>query len=124
MTENTKAAPGNVLRKLFMEPLGLTAYRVAKEIGVTPITLSQILRGRRSISPSVAIRLGIYFGVEPEFWLGLQVHTDLEVESRKKDRPKVTRCAGLEGRSFAIKESKQNGVRKWQVLMVNLGPQG
>ena len=110
--------PGQVLKSLFMDPLGLTAYRVAKDIGITAIAMSHILRGQRSITPSVALRLGQYFGVEAEFWLSLQTHHDLAKESTgsKKKLPTM-RCAALEGRAFVLKETKINGVRNWQVLM-------
>jgi addiction module HigA family antidote len=112
-----KGTPGEVLKTFFMAPLGLTAYRVSKEIGITPIALSHILRGKRGITPSVALRLAFYFGVEPEFWLGLQAHHDLAAEAGSKKRAQVERCAALEGRVFVLKETKVNGTRNWQVLI-------
>jgi addiction module HigA family antidote len=117
-----QATPGNVLQKFFMDPLGLTAYRVAKDIGVTAIAISHILRGQRSITPAVAMKLGQYFGVEADFWLSLQAHCDLASEGKKA--PKVGRCAALEGRAFALKETKLNGTRNWQVLMVKARSNG
>ena len=108
--------PGHILKTFFMDPLGLTAYRVAKDTGMTPIALSQILRGQRGISAGVALKLGIYFGVEPDFWLSLQAHSDLTEEAKAK--PKVEPCQALEGRAFVLKESKLNGTRNWQVMMV------
>jgi len=110
--------PGHVLRTFFMEPLGLSAYRVAKDIGVTPITLSQILHGRRAISAPVALRLGGYFGVEPNFWLSLQAHADLTREAATPRHNAVLPCEALNGRAFALKETKMNGARNWQVLIV------
>ena len=112
------ASPGHALKTLFMDPLGLTAYRVAKDLGITAIAMSHILRGQRSITPSVALRLGQYFGVEAEFWLSLQTHHDLAKESAgSKKKVPTMRCAALEGRAFVLKETKINGVRNWQVLM-------
>lgn len=69
--------PGETLREDFMEPLGLSAYAVAKAIGATPIAVSQIIRGRRSISPEMALRLARYTGASAEFWLNLQAGFDL-----------------------------------------------
>ena len=110
------ASPGHALKTLFMDPLGLTAYRVAKDTGMTPIAMSQILRGQRAISPSVALKFGMYFGVEPDFWLSLQAHADLVEEAKAK--PKVAPCLALQGRAFVLKETKVNGSRNWQVIMV------
>ncbi len=108
-----------VLKTLFMDPLGLTAYRVAKDTGMAPIAVGQILRGQRAITPAVALKLGVYFGVEPDFWLGLQGHQDLAREAAaSRGRPGVARCAALEGRAFVLKESKLNGSRNWQVMIV------
>jgi addiction module HigA family antidote len=119
-----KGTPGEVLKTFFMDPLGLTAYRVAKEVGITPIAMSHILRGKRGITPAVALRLGFYFGVEPEFWLGLQAHHDLAAEAGSKKRTQVERCAALDGRAFVLKETKVNGARNWQVLMAKTRANG
>ena len=71
--------PGEVLVEDFMKPLGLSQYRVAHEIGVTPIRISQIVNGQRSISVDTAMRLARYFGTSAAAWLRLQVRYDLEV---------------------------------------------
>lgn len=126
--QRESGTPGQVLQKFFMDPLGLTAYRVAKDIGITQIAMSHILRGRRAITTPVALRLGVYFGVEPEFWMSLQAHRDLAAEASGKRRIPVERCAALEGRVFVLKETKINGTRNWQVLMAKTrngaGPNG
>lgn len=122
--ETPAGTPGHVLKTFFMEPLGLTAYRVSKDLGITAIAMSHILRGKRGITPSVALRLGIYFGVEPNFWLGLQAHHDLAVEASARRRIPVERCAALDGRAFVLKESKVNGTRNWQVLMAKTRANG
>jgi len=71
--------PGEILLEDFMKPFGLTQYRLAKDIGVTPIRISQIVHGQRSISVDTAMRLGRYFGTSAAVWLRLQVRYDLEV---------------------------------------------
>ena len=77
-------APGVILREEFLKPLGLTAYQVAKACGVSHPGMSEILRGKRSITAETALRLGIYFGIEPEFWLRLQADYDLRKARRQK----------------------------------------
>src|SRR3990172_2175056 len=70
--------PGDVLREDFMKPLGLSAYAVAKAIGATPIAISLICRGKRSVSAEMALKLGRLFKVSPELWMGIQADYDLE----------------------------------------------
>jgi antitoxin HigA-1 len=72
--------PGRVLELEFMEPLKITPYRLAKDIGVDPPRVYSLVRGKRAISADTALRLGRYFGTSAEFWLNLQSHYDLEVE--------------------------------------------
>ena len=71
--------PGEVLLEDFMKPLGLSQYRVAKDIGVPALRISQIVRGQRSITADTALRLARYLGTTPEFWMNLQAAYDLEV---------------------------------------------
>ena len=66
-----------------MKPLGLTQYRVAKDIGVPALRISQIVRGRRSVTADTALRLARYFGTSPDVWLRLQAAYDLEVAQRR-----------------------------------------
>ena len=75
--------PGETLTEDFMKPLGLSTYRVAKDLGVQAITISLICRGRRAISPEMALRLSRYTGTSPDFWLGLQESHDLRLAERK-----------------------------------------
>ena len=77
--------PGETLKEDFMEPLGLTAYAVAKALGVPQIAISQIIRGKRAVSPEMALRLGHYTRTGPEFWHGLQAEYDLRIAQREKD---------------------------------------
>jgi antitoxin HigA-1 len=75
--------PGEILLEDFMKPLGLTQYRLAQNLGVTPIRISQIVNGKRSISVDTALRLARYFGASAAVWLRLQVRYDLEVAERE-----------------------------------------
>jgi addiction module HigA family antidote len=75
--------PGEVLLEDFMKPLGLTQYRLAHDISVTPIRISQIVNGQRSISVDTAMRLARYFGTSAAVWLRLQVRYDLEVAEKE-----------------------------------------
>lgn len=71
--------PGSILMTEFIEPLGLTRYRVAKAIGVQQRRIDEICAGERSISADTAVRLGLAFSVDPRFWLNLQAQYDIEV---------------------------------------------
>src|SRR6266446_10088707 len=75
--------PGEVLVEDFMKPLGLSQYRVAKDIGVSPLRISQIIRGTRSVTADTAMRLGRYFGTSAVVWLRMQARYDLEVAEKE-----------------------------------------
>jgi len=75
--------PGEVLLEDFMKPLGLSQYRLAQDIGVSPIRISQIVNGQRAITVDTAMRLARYFGTSPAVWLRLQVRYDLEVAEKE-----------------------------------------
>ena len=75
--------PGEVLLEDFMKPLGLSQYRLAHDIGVTPIRISQIVNGQRAITVDTAMRLARYFGTSPAVWLRLQVRYELEVAEKE-----------------------------------------
>jgi antitoxin HigA-1 len=75
--------PGEVLQEEFLTPLGITAYRLAKETHIPQTRLSEILKGRRRITADTALRFSRYFGTSPQFWLGLQNDYDLEDEKAK-----------------------------------------
>jgi addiction module HigA family antidote len=70
--------PGEILLEDFMKPLGLSQYRLAHDLGVTPIRISQIVHGKRAISVDTAMRLARYFNTSPAVWMRLQVRFDLE----------------------------------------------
>ena len=75
--------PGEVLLEDFIKPLGLSQYRVAKDIGVPTLRISQIVRGQRSITADTALRLARYFGTSAAVWLRLQARYDLERAATK-----------------------------------------
>ena len=77
--------PGFILREEFMEPLGITTYKLSKEIKVQQTAVSQIINGNRRITVNMAIRLSRYFGNSAQFWLNLQNYYDLESEMQKKE---------------------------------------
>ena len=75
--------PGEILKEEFLDPLGLSQYRVAVDISVPPRRINEIVHGKRAISADTALRLARYFGTTDRFWLNLQTHYDLELQ---KDR--------------------------------------
>src|ERR1043166_10154675 len=75
--------PGKILLVEFIEPLGPPQYRVAKEAGISHPTMTAIIKGTRPISVENAIRLGLYFGIDTEFWINLQSHYELRLARRK-----------------------------------------
>jgi len=78
--------PGEILFEEFLKPLGVSQYRLAKDINVPPRRINEIVQGKRSISADTALRLARYFGLSERFWLNLQSRYDLEVEKDKLDR--------------------------------------
>lgn len=70
--------PGEILNEEFLEPMGITQYRLAKAIGVDPRRIHAIVRGERSITAETALLLSRFFGNSAEFWVGLQSQYDLE----------------------------------------------
>jgi addiction module HigA family antidote len=72
--------PGEVLHEEFLKPLGVSQYRLAKEISVSPRRVNEIVHGSRAITADTALRLARYFGTTDRFWLNLQARYDLEVE--------------------------------------------
>jgi len=75
--------PGEILFEEFLKPMGISQYRVAHDINVPPRRINEIVHGKRSITADTALRLGRYFNMSAQFWINLQSHYDLEVESDK-----------------------------------------
>jgi len=80
--------PGEILFEDFMKPLGLSINALAREIGVPPNRISGIVSGKRAVTADTALRLGKYFGVSPEIWLGLQADYDLRL-AKQTSWPKI-----------------------------------
>src|SRR5438034_8224122 len=80
------AHPGKLLLSEFIKPMRLTVYRVAKDSGIPQSTLAAVVSGQRSTSAETAMRLGLYFGVDAQFWLNLQTRYDLMRLDAKKSR--------------------------------------
>ena len=76
--------PGEVLLEEFLLPLSISAYRLSKDIGIPQTRISEILKTNRRITADTALRLSIYFGNSPKFWLGLQDDYDIEEEQSTK----------------------------------------
>jgi addiction module HigA family antidote len=77
--------PGEILNEEFLKPLGISAYRLAKETFIPQTRVSEILKGNRRITADTALRLSKFFGNSPRFWLGLQNDYDLEEEGTYKE---------------------------------------
>jgi addiction module HigA family antidote len=71
--------PGEILEEDFLKPMGLSQYRLAKDIGVPARRINEIIKGERSITADTALRLGRFFKMSAQFWLNLQSHYDLEI---------------------------------------------
>jgi len=78
--------PGEVLLEEFLTPMNITAYRLAKDIQIPQTRVAAIVKGKRRITADTALRLSIYFGVSPKFWLGLQDDYDVEEEKKMKEK--------------------------------------
>jgi addiction module HigA family antidote len=85
--------PGEILKRLCLEPLGLTVTAAAEALGVSRKTLSAILNGRAGISPEMAVRLSIAFGTTAESWLNQQTQYDLWHAEQFRKQLRVTRLA-------------------------------
>ena len=72
--------PGEILMEEFLTPMGISQYRLSRDISVPPRRINEIVHGTRSVTADTALRLGRFFGVSPQFWLNLQSHFDLEKE--------------------------------------------
>ena len=84
MAENEFApvTPGEMLKEEFLAEYGLSQNQLAKAIGISPNRIAEIIRNRRRITADTALRLSLYFGDSPEFWMNLQTHYDLKMARR------------------------------------------
>ena len=72
-------SPGEILREEFLEPMNITAYRLAKEVHIPQSRVSDIISGKRGITADTAMRFAMYFGTTPQFWLNIQNQYDLDM---------------------------------------------
>ena len=86
--EFAPVTPGEMLKEEFLVEYGLSQNRLAKAIGISPNRIAEIVNNRRRITADTALRLGLYFGNSPEFWLNLQTHYDLKM-ARKNLMPEA-----------------------------------
>jgi len=84
MTQLANIHPGEILLEEFLTPLEISAYKLAKDLDIPQTRISQILKGKRRITADTALRLSLYFGNSPKFWLGLQDDYDIEEERTTK----------------------------------------
>ena len=77
--------PGEILLEEFLKPMNISAYRLSKDIGIPQTRTSAILKGERGITADTALRLSLYFGNSPKFWLGLQDDYDLDETMKNKE---------------------------------------
>jgi addiction module HigA family antidote len=75
--------PGEILLEEFMKPMGISARQLAADIDVSPSRISELVNGLRPITADTALRLGVFFGMEPRFWLNLQSEYDIRVANRE-----------------------------------------
>ena len=75
--------PGEILLEDFMKPMGISARQLAADIDVSPSRISELVNGQRPITADTALRLGLFFGMEPRFWLNLQSEYDIRVADRE-----------------------------------------
>lgn len=75
--------PGDILLEEFLEPMGISQAKLARDINVPPNRINQIINGKREISTDTALRLSKYFNIEPEFWLNLQMRFNMKITKEK-----------------------------------------
>lgn len=85
---NPPINPGEILLEEYLIPMGISQNAMARAIGVAPRAINEIIHGRRSITPTMSIRFGAFFGQSPEFWHGIQV--ECEFRALAKDQKKIT----------------------------------
>ena len=78
--------PGEILLEEFLNPMEISAYRLAKETFIPQTRISEIIKGNRRITADTALRFSKFFGTSAKFWLGLQADYDLEEEKREKEK--------------------------------------
>lgn len=93
--------PGEILLEDFMKPMGITARQLAADIDVSPSRISELVNGKRPITADTALRLGLFFSMEPRFWLNLQTEYDLRVTRRDEEEKIALRIRVFERHAVA-----------------------
>jgi len=83
--------PGEILLEDFIRPMGITARRLAADIDVSPSRISELVNGLRPITADTAVRLGLFFGMDPRFWMNLQTEYDIRMAARTMQEKVVPR---------------------------------
>lgn len=86
MKKSRNIHPGEILQEEFLVPLGISAYKLSKDVGIPQTRVSEIIKGNRRITADTALRLSKYFGNSAKFWLGLQDDFDIEAEEQLKSK--------------------------------------
>ena len=92
--EFAPVTPGEILREEFLVEYGLSPGKLARGVGISPNRIAEIVNNRRRISADTAVRLSLYFGNSPEFWMNLQAHYDLKIASRNLPPEEAERIKG------------------------------
>jgi len=85
MNSTKNIHPGKILQDEFLAPLGISAYKLSKDIGIAQTRISEILRGNRRITPDTALRFSKYFGNSAKYWLGIQDDFDIKEHLKTKE---------------------------------------
>lgn len=93
--EFAPVTPGMMLKEEFLDEYGLSQNQLAKAIGISPNRIAEIVHNRRRISADTAVRLSLYFGNSPEFWMNLQIHYDLKMAQRELTAADRKRIRGV-----------------------------
>lgn len=86
MSKHKPIHPGEVLKRDFLEPLGITAYRLSKETGITAQHIGRVIKGERGIGGDMALRLARYFGTSAQLWMNLQAQYELDIAEDQAGR--------------------------------------
>lgn len=99
--------PGEILLEEFLKPMDITAYRLAKETGIPESKISDIIKGKRNITASISIKLGKFFELNPQFWIGIQNDHDIREEMHKLNK-QLTLMKTF--RDFYVEQKKQKKI--------------
>ncbi len=92
--------PGEVLKEEFLDPMSISVYRLSKETGLSQTRLGQIVKGTRGMTAETAVKLGKFFGIDPEFWMNLQSLYDIE-EAQKQHKKDLKSIHSIQEQAVA-----------------------